>query len=77
MTQPSGENCNHNERRGRDHGTTLREDGKLRCHREHLLPLEPEILERFGCTAVQHRRPTLVAAPCCKVALGDPRGSTV
>ncbi len=77
MTDPGGKHCNHYERRGRKRGTTLHEDGKLRCHREHLLPLEPEVLERFGCAAVQNRRPTLVATPRCKIPLGNPCGSAV
>ena len=77
MTEPGGKHCNHYERRGRNRGTTLHEDGKLRCHREHLLPLEPEVLERFGCAAIEHRRATLVTTPRCKVSLSDPGSSAV
>src|ERR1700749_4401571 len=40
-------------------------------------PLEPEVLQRLRCTAIQHRRPMVVTPPCCQVALGDPRRSPV
>ena len=46
-------------------------------HREHLLPSEPEVLERFGRAAVEHRRAALVTAPRGEIALGDPRGGAV
>ena len=46
-------------------------------HREHLLPSEAEVLERFGRLAVEPRRATLVTAPRSEVALGDPRGGAV
>jgi hypothetical protein len=48
------------------------QERELGGHREHLLPSEAEILERFGRTAVKTRRATLVTATRSKVALGDP-----
>ena len=66
------------EQRERDYRIPPKQDRELGCHSEvHLLPLEPEVLERLGCTAVQHRRATLVSPPRRQVALGDPRGSTM
>ena len=40
----------------------------------HLLSLEPEVLKRFGSTAVLARRLTIVAAPGGEIALRDPGG---
>ena len=58
-------------------GATLDEKRDLRGHSEHLLPSEAEVLECLRRLAVQSRRATLVSAPRRKIALGDPRGSTV
>ena len=66
------------EQRERDHWIPPKQNRELGCHsEEHLLPLEPEVLERLGCTAVQHRRATLISPPRRQVTLGDPRGSTM
>jgi hypothetical protein len=46
-------------------------------HREHLLPLEAEILKSFGGTAVERRGPPLIAALGRQVTLRDPRGRTM
>ena len=64
-----------NDRQGiHESGTTPGEKRDLRGHREHLLPLEPEVLERFGRLAVQTRRTALIAATRREVALGNPGG---
>jgi hypothetical protein len=72
VTRPrkSGEQrqCDENGR------STPGEESDLGSHREHLLPLEPEVLERFGRLAEQARRTALVTAARCEVALGDPGG---
>ena len=60
-----GENHSH---------STPGEESDLGSHREHLLPLEPEVLERFGRLAVQARRTALIAATRREVALGNPGG---
>jgi len=63
------------QRQGDDDGcSTPGEESDLGSHREHLLPLEPEVLERFGRLAEQDRRTALVTAARCEVALGDPGG---
>lgn len=43
----------------------------------HLLPLEPEVLERFCSAPVELRGHLVLTAPRRKVALGDPRGRTM
>src|SRR5581483_3884269 len=70
------------EREGREHDrhqhrVTLEEESELDSHREHLLPLEPEVLERFGGPPEEDGRPPFVAAPRREIALGDPRGRAV
>ena len=63
------------QRQGDDDGSSAPgEESDLGSHREHLLPLEPEVLERFGRLAEQGRRTALVTAARCEVALGDPGG---
>ena len=57
-----------------DSDSTPGEESDLGSHREHLLPLEPEVLERFGRLAVQARRTALIAATRREVALGNPGG---
>jgi len=57
-----------------DSDSTPGEESDLGSHREHLLPLEPEVLERFGRLAVQPRRTALIAAARREVALGNPGG---
>jgi hypothetical protein len=57
-----------------DGRSTPGEESDLGSHREHLLPLEPEVLERFGRLAVQARRTALIAATRREVALGNPGG---
>ncbi len=52
--------------------TAPEQERELGGHREHLLPSEAEILERFGRPAVEARRSTLVTAARSQVALGDP-----
>ena len=60
---------------GENHSrSTPGEESDLGSHREHLLPLEPEVLERFGRLAVQTRRTALIAATRREVALGNPGG---
>ena len=60
---------------GDDNGcTTPGQESDLGSHREHLLSLEPEVLERFGRLAVQARRTALIAATRREVALGNPGG---
>ena len=56
---------------------TLEQKRDFGGHREHLLPSEAEVLERFGRLAVQARRPALVTAARGEVALGDPRSGAV
>ncbi len=55
----------------------MQQEREFGGHREHLLPSEAEILERFGRLAVQPRRATLVTAARGEVALGDPRSGAV
>jgi len=63
------------QRQGDNDGrSTPGEESDLGSHREHLLPLEPEVLERFGRLAVQTRRTALIAATRREVALGNPGG---
>lgn len=57
-----------------DGGSTPGEESDLGSHREHLLPLEPEVLERFGRLAVEARRTALITATRREVALSDPGG---
>ena len=57
-----------------DSRSTPGEESDLGSHREHLLPLEPEVLERFGRLAEQGRRTALITATRSEVALGDPGG---
>ena len=76
MTTRGNKRDDHKQHDGQ-HWAALSDRGEHGCHREHLLPLEPEILESFGCAAVQHRGPTLVATAGREVALGDPRGRAV
>jgi hypothetical protein len=60
---------------GDDDGcATPGEESDLGSHREHLLSLEPEVLERFGRLAVQARRTALITATRREVALGNPGG---
>ena len=47
----------------------------LQCN--HLLPLEPEVLERFCSAPVELCGHLVLTAPHRKVALGDPRGRTM
>jgi hypothetical protein len=56
-----------------DRRAAMEQKRDLGGHREHLLPSEAEVLERFGRPAVEARRATLVTALGSKVALGDPR----
>jgi hypothetical protein len=63
---------NENDRRA-----TMEQERDFGGHREHLLPSEPEVLERFGRLAVEDRRTALVTAPSSEIALGDPRGRAV
>jgi len=60
-----------------DRRAAMKQKRDLGGHREHLLPSEAEVLERFGRPAVQARRATLVTTPGSKVALGDPRCGAV
>ncbi len=60
-----------------DRRATMEQKCNFGGHREHLLPSEAEVLERFGRPAVQSRRATLVTAPRSEVALGDPRSGAV
>jgi hypothetical protein len=60
-----------------DRRATMEQEREFGGHREHLLPSEAEVLERFGRLAVQPRRAALVTAPCGEVALGDPRSRAV
>jgi hypothetical protein len=61
------------QRQGDDDGrSTPGEESDLGSHREHLLPLEPEVLERFGRLAVKARRTALITATPREVALGNP-----
>ena len=67
-----------NDREGKhEGGPTPGEKRDLRGHREHLLPSEPEVLERLRRLAIQSRRATLVPPPSREVALGDPRGGAM
>ena len=55
-----------------DRGAATEQKRDLGGHREHLLPSEAEILERFGRPAVEPRRSALVTATRSEIALGDP-----
>ena len=78
MAETGTEQRECGEQRERDYRIPPKQDRELGCHSEvHLLPLEPEVLERLGCTAVQNRCATLFSPPRRQVALGDPRGSTM
>jgi hypothetical protein len=43
----------------------------------HLLPLEPEVLERLGCAPIELRGHLVLTTPRREVALGDPSGRAV
>src|SRR3954464_4645662 len=78
MAETGTEQRECGEQRERDYRIPPKQNRELGCHSEvHLLPLEPEVLERLGCAAVQNRRTTLVSPPRRQVSLGDPRGSTM
>src|SRR6185437_7026861 len=78
MAETGTEQRECGEQHEHDYRIPPKQDRELGCHsEEHLLPLEPEVLERLGCTAIQHRRATLFSPPRRQIALGDPRGSTM
>jgi hypothetical protein len=60
-----------------DRRAAMEQERDFGGHREHLLPSEAEVLERFGRLAVQNRCAALVATPGSEVALGDPRGGAM
>jgi hypothetical protein len=60
-----------------ERAAAVHEQSDLGCHREHLLPLEAEILKRFGGAAIEPRGPPFIAALGRQVTLGDPRGRTM
>ena len=76
MTEPRADDSSDDGDREHQRTTAVEEKSEL-CHREHLLPLEPEILEGFCRLAVQDRGTALVAALGRQVTLGDPRGRTM
>src|SRR6478672_13588688 len=76
MTELGAGDCRNDGECEHQRATAVEEKSEL-CHREHLLPLEPEVLESFCRLAVQNRCATLVAAPGRQVTLGDPRGRTM
>ena len=76
MTEPCADNSSDDGKREHQRATAVEEKSEL-CHREHLLPLEPEVLESFCRLTVENRCATLVAAPGRQVTLGDPRGRTM
>jgi hypothetical protein len=73
-TAESSRDNSHNQH---DCRAAVQQERNFGGHREHLLPSETEVLERFGRLAVENRRTALVTAPRREVALGDPRGGTV
>jgi hypothetical protein len=77
MEPTSSGDCRDDSQANHDRRAAPDEECECLCHREHLLPSEAEVLERFGRLAVQHRRATLVTAARCEVALGDPRSGAV
>ena len=76
-TEPSTGNGRDDGQGKHQRAAAVQEQSDLGCHREHLLPSETEILERFGCLAVERRGAALVAAAGGEIALGDPRGRAV
>jgi hypothetical protein len=78
MVEPTSSGDCRDDSQANDHRRAAPdEECECLCHREHLLPSEAEVLERFGRLAVQHRRATLVTAARSEVALGDPRSGAV
>jgi hypothetical protein len=49
----------------------------IRTHSIHLLSLEPEVLERFGCVPVELRGDPVLTSPRRQIALGDPDRGTM
>ena len=76
-TMRASEQCRDDSQNQHDRRAAMEQKRDLGGHREHLLPSEAEVLERFGRPAVQARSATLVTAPGSKVALGDPRCGAV
>jgi hypothetical protein len=73
MTSLAGDDRDHDQRE--EHESAPTEEAV--CHREHLPSSEPEVLERLGGTAEEHRCAPFVATLGGQVALGDPRRGTV
>lgn len=73
MTGHAGDDRDHDQRE--EHECAATEEAA--CHREHLPSSEPEILERLGGTAVEHRCTPFVSTPGGQVALRDPRRGAV
>jgi hypothetical protein len=74
--EPRTRQC-RNDRHGEQESALAMEEQSDLCHREHLLSLKPEVLERFGCLAVQDRRVAFLTAAGRQVSLGDPRSGAV
>jgi hypothetical protein len=68
-TAESSRDNSHNQH---DCRAAVQQERNFGGHREHLLPSEAEILERFGRPAVEPRRSALVTATRSEIALGDP-----
>jgi hypothetical protein len=71
------EHKRNDQRREQKNRTTPNERCQQICHSEHLLSSEPEVLERLGCSAVQHRSTPFVPTLCRKVTLCHPGGGSV
>ena len=73
LTNLGGDDRDHDQRQEHKYAPTE----EAVCHREHLPSSEPEILERLGRAAVEHRCLPFISTLGGQVALRDPRSSAV
>ena len=73
MTEAGTSDSRNDSQSKYERAAAVHEQSDLGCHREHLLPLEAEILKRLGGAAIQSRGPPLIAALGRQVTLCDPR----